>query len=71
MSSDYDDDSDNVYNNNDEHFQTVYQSYSSAFLIERNQKNVENGGKIILPEAALAQLVEQIYFCFFHRILVM
>ncbi|CAF1383839.1 unnamed protein product [Rotaria sp. Silwood1] len=59
MSSDYDDDSDNVYNNNDEHFQTVYQSYSSAFLIERNQKNVENGGKIILPEAALAQLVEQ------------
>ncbi|CAF3666450.1 unnamed protein product [Rotaria sordida] len=55
MSSDYD-----VHINNDDHFQAVYKSYSSAFLTDRNRTNVETGGKILLPQTALEQLAEQV-----------
>ncbi|CAF4432828.1 unnamed protein product, partial [Rotaria sp. Silwood2] len=59
MSSDYSDYSDYIHNNNDDHFQAVYQSYSSAFLTDRDRRNVEYGGKILLPQTALEQLAEQ------------
>ena len=41
-------------------FRAVYQCYSAAFLTDRERHNVENGGKILLPQAALEQLVEQV-----------
>ncbi|UJR31207.1 hypothetical protein I4U23_018711 [Adineta vaga] len=42
-------------------FRADYQCYSVAFLPDhdRGRLNVENGGKILLPQAALEQLVEQ------------
>ncbi len=41
-------------------FHAVYQCYSAAFLTDRERTNVENGGKILLPQAALEQLIEQV-----------
>lgn len=43
-------------------FRADYQCYSVAFLPDhdRGRLNVENGGKILLPQAALEQLVEQV-----------
>ncbi|CAF1620678.1 unnamed protein product [Rotaria magnacalcarata] len=42
-------------------FRAVYQCYSAAFLPDRDRErlNVENGGKILLPQAALEHLIEQ------------
>ncbi|CAF1277273.1 unnamed protein product [Adineta ricciae] len=42
-------------------FRADYVCYSAAFLPDRDRErlNVENGGKILLPQAALEQLVEQ------------
>jgi ubiquitin fusion degradation protein 1 len=42
-------------------FRADYQCYSAAFLPERDRDrlNVENGGKILLPQAALEQLIDQ------------
>jgi hypothetical protein len=43
-------------------FRAVYQCYSAAFLTDhdRGRLNVENGGKILLPQAALEHLIEQV-----------
>ena len=43
-------------------FRATYHCYSVAFLPEdtRSRLNVDNGGKILLPQAALEQLVEQV-----------
>ena len=43
-------------------FRADYVCYSAAFLPDRDRErlNVENGGKILLPQAALEQLVEQV-----------
>jgi len=43
-------------------FRAVYQCYSAAFLSDhdRDRLNVENGGKILLPQAALEHLIEQV-----------
>lgn len=45
-----------------EPFRAVYKCYSAAFLPDRDRErlNVENGGKILLPEAALEHLIEQV-----------
>ncbi|CAF0740127.1 unnamed protein product [Adineta steineri] len=42
-------------------FRAIYKCYSAAFLPDhdRGRLNVENGGKILLPQAALEQLAEQ------------
>ncbi|CAF2712225.1 unnamed protein product [Rotaria sp. Silwood2] len=42
-------------------FRAVYQCYSAAFLPDhdRGRLNVENGGKILLPQAVLEHLIEQ------------
>jgi hypothetical protein len=43
-------------------FRAVYTCYSAAFLPDRDRErlNVENGGKILLPQAALEQLIDQV-----------
>jgi hypothetical protein len=43
-------------------FRAVYTCYSAAFLPDhdRDRLNVENGGKILLPQAALEQLIDQV-----------
>ena len=41
-------------------FQAVYQCCSAAFLTDRERDNVENGGKILLPQTALEQLIEEV-----------
>jgi len=41
-------------------FHAVYQCYSAAFLSDRERMNVENGGKILLPQAVLEQLIDQV-----------
>lgn len=43
-------------------FRAVYTCYSAAFLPDRDRQrlNVENGGKILLPQAALERLVDQV-----------
>jgi len=41
-------------------FYAVYQCYSAAFLNDRERAIIENGGKILLPQSALEQLVEQV-----------
>lgn len=41
-------------------FHSVYQCYSTAFLPDGERSEVENGGKILLPEAVLEQLIEQV-----------
>ena len=48
-------------------FRAVYQCYSAAFLPDhdRERLNVENGGKILLPQAALEHLIEQVNIKFF------
>jgi hypothetical protein len=48
----------------DDQFHAVYQCYSVAFLADRDRNNVENGGKILLPQSALEQLIDQVN----HRI---
>jgi hypothetical protein len=48
-------------------FRAVYQCYSTTFLTDRERTNVENGGKILLPQAALEQLVEQVRKRFFFQ----
>jgi hypothetical protein len=73
MSSDYRYTNENF----DNQFYAVYQCYSAAFLNDRERTNIENGGKILLPQSALEQLVEQvenssfisigIFLCFFSR----
>lgn len=57
--------SDDEGNNNN--FQTSYQCYSTAFLVDRNRETIENSGKIFLPESALARLIHQVIFYFHHR----
>ena len=51
-------------------FHAVYQCYSAVFLNDRERTNIENGGKILLPEAALEQLIHQVNKAsqFFDRI---
>jgi IS4 transposase len=48
-------------------FRAVYTCYSAAFLPDhdRTRLNVENGGKILLPQAALEQLIDQVKQFFF------
>ncbi len=48
-------------------FRAVYTCYSAAFLPDhdRERLNVENGGKILLPQAALEQLIDQVKTKFF------
>jgi hypothetical protein len=41
-------------------FHAIYRCYSAAFLTDRERTNVENGGKILLPQSALEQLIEQV-----------
>ena len=41
-------------------FRAVYQGYSVVFLEERERASTENGGKILLPQAVLEQLVEHV-----------
>jgi hypothetical protein len=41
-------------------FYAVYRCYSTAFLADRERTNVENGGKILLPQSALEQLIDQV-----------
>lgn len=43
-------------------FRAVYTAYSAAFLPDhdRQRLNVENGGKILLPQAALERLIDQV-----------
>jgi hypothetical protein len=41
-------------------FHAVYRCYSVAFLSDRERNNVENGGKILLPQSALEQLINQV-----------
>ena len=62
FSSDYyrEDDETNFHTNNGNYFYAVYQCYSTAFLPEHGPNDVENGGKILLPAAALVQLSEQV-----------
>ena len=68
-------DEDDSFDN--EPFQAVYQCYSTIFLSDRDRArtDIENGGKILLPESALEQLVHQVtnnirslkrisFFCF-------
>lgn len=40
-------------------FRAIYRCYSVAFLPDRDRVNVENGGKILLPQDALEKLIEQ------------
>lgn len=56
MSFDYDYDDEN----HSDHFQAVYQCYSAAFLNDRERNSIENGGKILLPQKALEQLINQV-----------
>lgn len=43
-------------------FRATYTCFSAAFLpdFDRDRLNVENGGKILLPQAALEQLIDQV-----------
>ena len=43
-------------------FRAVYTCYSAAFLQDRDRDrlNVENGGKILLPQAVLEHLIDQV-----------
>lgn len=43
-------------------FRATYICYSAAFLPDRDRErlNLENGGKILLPQAALEQLIDQV-----------
>jgi len=41
-------------------FHAVYQCYSAAFLNDRERSCIENGGKILLPQTALEQLINQV-----------
>ena len=41
-------------------FRAIYKCYSAAFLTDRDPRNIENGGKVLLPQAALEQLLEQV-----------
>ncbi len=43
-------------------FRASYTCYSAAFLQDRDRErlNVENGGKILLPQAVLEQLIDQV-----------
>ena len=43
-------------------FRAVYTCYSAAFLPDRDRQrlNVEDGGKILLPQAALERLIDQV-----------
>ncbi len=52
------DESDGVLDDN--RFYAVYNCYSPAFLTDHNSVNIENGGKILLPQPALERLVEQV-----------
>lgn len=47
-----------------EQFYAVYQCYSTAFLSDRERHDVENGGKILLPQDALEELIEQVILTF-------
>jgi hypothetical protein len=51
-------------------FRAVYTCYSVAFLPDqdRDRTNVENGGKILLPQAALEQLIDQVNKNSFHSL---
>ncbi|CAF1491804.1 unnamed protein product [Adineta steineri] len=51
-----DDDENDIDSNNQ--FHAVYQCYSPAFVGDRDGINIENGGKILLPQAALEQLID-------------
>lgn len=48
-----------------ERFQAVYRCYSAVFLNDRERTSIENGGKILLPESALEQLIHQVTNEFF------
>ncbi|CAF0842722.1 unnamed protein product [Adineta ricciae] len=51
---------DNDYSSDDDNrFHAVYRCYSPAFLIDREQTTIEHGGKILLPQTALEQLIDQ------------
>lgn len=43
-------------------FRATYTCYSAAFLPDqdRDRLNVEHGGKILLPQAALERLIDQV-----------
>lgn len=43
-------------------FRATYTCYSAAFIPDpdRERLNVENGGKILLPQAALERLIDQV-----------
>jgi ubiquitin fusion degradation protein 1 len=41
-------------------FHAVYKCYSAAFLNDRERSCIENGGKILLPQSALEQLIDQV-----------
>ncbi|CAF1114049.1 unnamed protein product [Didymodactylos carnosus] len=41
-------------------FRALYNCYSAIFLTDRERPNVENGGKILLPQVALEQLAEHV-----------
>lgn len=44
----------------DNQFHAVYHCYSPAFLTDREQTIIEHGGKILLPQTALEQLIDQV-----------
>jgi hypothetical protein len=47
-------------------FRAVYKCYSAAFLNDRERLNIENGGKILLPQTALEELIEQVTNLLFY-----
>ena len=51
----------NDYSSDDDNrFHAVYHCYSPAFLTDREQTIIEHGGKILLPQTALEQLIDQV-----------
>jgi hypothetical protein len=47
--------------NSPDGFHAVYQCYPAVFLNDRERDRIENGGKILLPQAALEQLIDQVH----------
>lgn len=62
MSFDYGILPDDDNNDFDDHFHAVYQCYSAAFLNDRERTNIENGGKILLPQSVLEQLIDEVEY---------
>lgn len=59
---DFRDDHGGYDTDDDDRFHADYECHSPAFLTDRHREytEIETGGKILLPQAALEQLIDQV-----------